>query len=265
MLIFIIKYLFASSIVAVVFLTGCIEETKQVFVTGHRGASGLAPENTISSMLKAIEAGADFSELDVQETSDGVLILLHDPSLKRTTGLEKNIWEIDYAALKGIDAGAWFAPEFKGEPIPTLSAVIDTVRGKMKLNIELKMNGHEKHLVEKVAGLITQKNFISQCIVTSFDFAAIDRIKEINKNIRAGYIFNKMPEEVDIFAAGVDLLSVKYTLVDRDFVEKAHANNKEVHVYTVDDPQDMQRMIAFGVDNIITDRPDILFEILHTR
>jgi glycerophosphoryl diester phosphodiesterase len=178
--------------------------------------------------------------------------------------LENNIWEMDYASLDGIDVGSWFAPEFKGEPIPTLESVIDTVRDKMKLNIELKMNGHEKRLVERVVEIVEEKNFTAQCIVTSFDFESIDSAKKLNKDIKVGYIFSKMPEDIDVFTANVDVLSVNYKLINKDFITKAHANNKEVHVYTVNEPDEMKRLIHLGVDSIITDRPDILVEVLRS-
>jgi glycerophosphoryl diester phosphodiesterase len=247
------------------FLLTCSQQTqKTVLVTGHRGASGLAPENTISAMLKAIEVGSDYSELDVQETSDGVLILLHDNSLKRTTGLEKNIWEMDYASLNGLDAGLWYDAKFKGEAIPLLETVMDTVRGKMKLNIELKYNKHDERLAERVVELVEKKNFIKECIFTSFNFEAINLVRNLNKTIKVGYIFSKKPEGVDVFTADVDLLSVNYKLVDKEFVEKAHANDKEVHVWTVNEPEEMQRLINLGVESIITDRPDILVNLLQT-
>lgn len=240
----------------------CQKNKHTVIVTAHRGASGLTPENTMSAMLKAIEIGSDYAELDVQETKDGVLVLLHDSSLKRTADLDKNIREMNYADLNAIDVGTWFDSTFAGEPIPTLEAVIDAVYGKMKLNIELKMNGHEQCLVERVVELVKKKNFISNCIITSFNFEAINKVKELDPEIKAGYIFSRMPEGIDVFTAHVDLLSVKFTLVDEEFVNRAHANNKEVHVYTVNKPEEMKRLIKLGVDSIITDRPDILIQML---
>ena len=254
--------LFIVIFILFLFISGCEKIEQKVAVTAHRGASGLAPENTMSAMLRAIKEGSDFSELDVQETSDGVIILLHDHTLQRTSGIEKNIWEMEFANLDGIDVGSWFAPEFTDEPIPTLEAVIDSVRGKMKLNIELKMNGHEKMLEERVLEIVEKKEFSNDCIFTSFKFEAIDKVKKLNPGIKAGYIFSKMPERVDVFKANVDLLSVKYEIVDQEFVEKAHANNKEVHVWTVNEPEEMKRLIEIGVDSIITDRPDILVAIL---
>ena len=176
-------------IFGVVVMLGCGKKEKIVEITGHRGASGLAPENTMAAMVKAIEFGADYSELDVQETVDGFIVLMHDDSLQRTTNLEAPIWEKSYEELQVLDAGAWFSDEFKGEPIPTLRSIINAVRGKMKLNIELKMNGHEKQLTEKVVAMVEEEDFISNCILTSFDFGAIKKVKQLNNKIRVGYIF----------------------------------------------------------------------------
>lgn len=232
-------------------------------ITAHRGGAGIAPENTMIAMQKAMELGAGFAELDVQETSDGVLILLHDSTLERTAGVILNIWEMSYDSLVSYEVGAWFAPEFAGEPIPILADVMDAVKGKMKLNIELKMNGHEKLLVEKVLQLIDEKDFESDCIITSFDFAAIKKVRSLNKNLKVGYIFSKYPEDEDVFTADVDLLSVKYKLVDEKFIRKAHANNKEVHIWTVNDPIMMQQLLDWGANSLITNYPDKLRAILN--
>ena len=134
-------------------------KTKDIIVTGHRGASGHAPENTLSAMRIAIEMGAEFSELDVQETADGEIILLHDSSLKKTSGVDKDIWEVNYADLKGLDVGSWFSEEYKNEPIPTLQEAINLVKGKMKLNIELKANKHEKMLAERTLKVVMDNDF----------------------------------------------------------------------------------------------------------
>jgi glycerophosphoryl diester phosphodiesterase len=245
-------------------LFGCGEDNR-VINTAHRGASGKAPENTMIAIMTAIKAGSDFSELDVQETKDGVLVLLHDGNLKRTTGLDRNIWEMPYDSIVGLDAGSWFSSEFKDEPIPTLESVIDAVNGKMKLNIELKMNGHEKQLAERVVALVEDKGFISNCILTSFDFEIINKVKQLNGNIKVGYIFKKIPQNVDVFNANVDLLSVNKKLVDEEFVKKAHAGNKEVHVWTVNESEEMKRLIDLGVNSIITNRPDVLVDLLRYR
>jgi glycerophosphoryl diester phosphodiesterase len=245
-----------------IILFGC-EKNNHVIITAHRGASGLAPENTMAAMVKAIKTGADFSEIDVQETKDGVVILLHDGNLKKTTGLDRNIWEMPYDSIVGLDAGSWFSSEFKDEPIPTLESIIKAVSGKMKLNIELKMNGHEEQLAERVVALVEDKDFISNCIITSFDFEIIHKVKQLNGKIKVGYIFKKMPENVDVFNANVDLLSVNKNLVDEEFVKKAHAGKKEVHVWTVNKSEEMKRLIDLGVNSIITNRPDIMANFIN--
>jgi glycerophosphoryl diester phosphodiesterase len=234
-------------------------------VTAHRGASGHAPENTLSSMQEAINMKADFSEIDVQETADGELILLHDGSLKRTTGLDKGIWKTNYDEVKMLDAGSWFGEKFKGEKIPTLAEVIDSVKGKMRLNIELKTNKHEKKLADLAAQVVKDKNFEKECVFTSFAYSQIKRVKEIDKNLKVGLIFSNMPEDFDVFAADMDLLSVHYKLVDADFVKKAKANGKEVHVWTVNDEAEMNRLIDIGVTSIITNYPDKLNAVLAGR
>ncbi len=243
-------------------ITAC-SQSKDVIVTAHRGASGLAPENTLSSMKAAMENNADFSELDAQETADGVIIVLHDDGLKRTAGAEKNIWEMNYDELKNYEVGSWYDKQFDGEKIPTLQEVIDLVKGKMKINIELKMNGHEKMLAEKVVKIIDQNNFADQCIVTSFNYDEIKKVRKINKDIKVGYIFSKMPEDIDVFTANCDLLSVNKKLVDENFVKKAHENGKAVHVWTVNETEDMERLIALGVESIITNYPNKLNDVLN--
>jgi len=240
-------------------------KTKIIIITGHRGASGHAPENTLSAMRVAIEMGAEFSELDVQETADGEIILLHDSSLKKTSGVDKNIWEVNYADIKGLDVGSWFSEDFKNEPIPTLQEVISLVKGKMKLNIELKANGHEKMLAERTLKVVMDNDFLDQVVFTSFKFDEIRKIRELNKDAKVGYIFGKLPDDVDVFSEDVDVLSVNINTVDAAFVKKAKDAGKEVAVWTVNKPEDMQRMIEIGVDDIITNYPDVLRKILNGK
>jgi len=254
---FLILILFFSSLM----LFCSFQKRIKTAITAHRGASGLAPENTVAAMLKAIEFHADFAELDVQETKDGEIILLHDDDLARTTNDSGVIWEKSLADLKGVDAGSWKGAGFTGEPIPLLKTVIDTVKGKMKLNVEIKINGHQERLEERVVQILEDKNFINDCIVTSFNRPTVEKVKELNPKLRVGLIFSEMPAE-DIYRTNWHLFSVYYELVDQEFVDRAHRAGKEVHVWTVNDPETMKKMISFGVDNIITNRPDILLEVL---
>jgi Glycerophosphoryl diester phosphodiesterase len=238
--------------------------SQKVIITAHRGASGTAPENTLASFSRALQLGADFCELDAQETSDGVLIIHHDKNYKRTTGQDKNVWETPLSVVKQLDAGSFFNPQFKGEKIPLFSDVINLMKGKGKLNIELKTNGHEKKLAEKVVELVTQMDFIDDCIMTSFDVSLINKVKELNPKIKAGYIIGKLPD-FDIFAANIDLISANQSLITKEFVEKAHKAGKEVHVWTVNEPEDMKKMIDLNVNSIITNYPEKVKEILDKK
>lgn len=251
------KYIFLFLIMAITNINNA-----QVQVTAHRGASGLAPENTLAAINLSIELKSDWCEIDVQETSDGIIVLLHDKLLKRTAGVWKNIWDTTYDEVKTLDAGSWFDKKFAGEPIPKLDSIIDTVNGKLKLNIELKLNGHEVALPERVVEIIESKKFVNECIVTSFSKEAINKIKKINPEIKTGFIFDKRSLIKEAFKYPCEILSVNYKLVDKEFVNKANANGKEVHVWTVNDEIVMKELIAVGVDNIITNRPDILVKIL---
>jgi len=232
-----------------------------VLITAHRGASAMAPENTMAAMLAAIQAQADYAELDVQETKDGHVILLHDDNLQRTTTGTGFIWEKTLADLNGIDAGGWKASEFAGEPIPLLSAVIEQVRGKLKLNIEIKINGHQQQIEPRVVKIIEEFDFVEHCIVTSFDSAAIDKVKKLNPRIKVGLIFEEMPC-CDLFHNQWEILSIQYRLINNDFIQNAHQVGKEIHVWTVDPPELMQQLIEAGVDNIITNQPHLLRQIL---
>jgi glycerophosphoryl diester phosphodiesterase len=241
-----------------------LAQNPDVYITAHRGASGLAPENTLAAIKKAMELGAQYSEIDVQETADGKIILLHDDNLKRTAGVNKNIWEIKFDDLKFLDVGSWFDQEFKNEPVPTLESVIDLVKGRMKLNIELKTNGFQVALAERVVKIITEKNFISDCILTSFNFSEVEKVQTIDSDIKYGYIFSKMPDS-NIFDAPGKVLSVNRKLIDHQFLEKAHQAKKEVHVWTVNDTREMSRLIDMGVDNIITNYPDRLYHVVYQK
>ncbi|MFQ5630785.1 MAG: glycerophosphodiester phosphodiesterase, partial [bacterium] len=156
----------------------------------HRGASGYAPENTLIAMQKAIELGAQMSELDVQQTADDALVLFHDDKLNRTSTGKGYLWEKSLAELQTLDAGSWYAKEFSGEPIPTLEQVIELVRGKMRLNIEIKLHGYERHVAQLVVGKIKQANFGDECIVTSCGHDVADSIKALAPELTVGYIFD---------------------------------------------------------------------------
>lgn len=232
-------------------------------VTSHRGNSAYAPENTIPAIESAIENLADFAEIDVQETKDGVVILLHDKNVLRTTGINKNIWDIEYKDLMKLDAGSWFSDEFIGTNIPTLEEVLKLCKGKIKLNIEVKNNGHGIALEEKVVNLIEENDFEDQCVITSVSYTVLKNIKQLNENLKTGYIMtaaygNFYDREY------VDFFSIKSTFVNENIIKKSHERGKEVHVWTVNSSSELEIMKNLMVDNIITDKPILAKEILYS-
>lgn len=239
-----------------------ISNVKTLINCAHRGASGHAPENTLAAMRLAMSMGAHMAELDVQQTADDRLVLLHDDDLERTTNGAGPLWQKPLAKLKTYEAGAWFAPEFAGEPLPTLEEVIALVRGKMKLNIEVKLHGHERNVAKLVVETIRRENFQNECLVTSFGHELVDEIKALAPELQAGYIFGREEYHEGVFRGPVEVLSVNHYLISPEFMRKARAAGKQVHVWTVNDKPLMQRMSDFKVDAIITNFPDRLAEVI---
>ena len=229
-------------------------------ITAHRGGALMAPENTISALKSSIECGADMAEIDVQETKDGALILLHDDSLKRTAGVKKNVWEMNLAEIKKLDAGTSFHERYRGEKIPTLEEVLNFCEGRLDLNIEIKYNGKNKGIVNKVVRTIREAGFQEHCVVTSMNYQFLKQIKKIAPEIRTGYIMTMTYGSISKVSEA-DFFSAKYTYVDEGFVQEAHALGKEVHAWTVNYRGDVKRMMDMGVDNIITDDPVIVRKV----
>jgi glycerophosphoryl diester phosphodiesterase len=223
-------------------------------ITAHRGGAAYAPENTVAALKSAIEMKADYAEIDVQQTKDGVLVLLHDSSLKRTTGYNKFIWEVNYSEVATLDAGSKFGKEFTGERIPTLDEVLKVCKGKINLNIEIKNNGHNQNISANVLSLIEDNNSESYCVITSMDYSLLSNIKELNTDIRTGYILKMAYGDFEN-KTDADFLSIKHTYATKKVIAAAHNSGKEIYVWTVNSRSDIERMKLLDVDNIITDRP----------
>jgi glycerophosphoryl diester phosphodiesterase len=236
---------------------GCFGEKVKLITVAHRGASGTAPENTLASFRQAIQMGANFTELDVQLSKDGYVVLLHDSTLDRTTDGTGPVRNYTLAELKKLDAGSSFAPEFAGEPLPTLDEVIRLVRGKMKVDIEIKVTRFDSILVKKVVEIVRAQHFASNCMITSFNRASIEEAKRIAPEIKTGLIINKLWNDEE-FKGNWDILGVKYTLIDADFINKAKKAHKEIYAYTVNDPEAMKKLVRSGIAGIITNYPELL-------
>ncbi|MGN0394169.1 MAG: glycerophosphodiester phosphodiesterase [Coprococcus sp.] len=224
----------------------------KTLVSAHRGASTEAPENTIPAIQKAIDNEADYVEIDVRLTADGQVVLMHDASTKRTTDGKMKVEDSTYEELLTLDAGSWFSEEYKETRIPTLEEVIKLCKGRIMMNIELKPADSSGALEEAVAKLITEYNMESQCIVTSFNQRSLLKMKSMNKGIVTGYIYT-FGYSNNIEYKGIDVLSISSKYLTRDVVAGAHRKGIIVAAWTVNTSSEMRRMVAIGVDNIITD------------
>jgi glycerophosphoryl diester phosphodiesterase len=230
-----------------------------VRVTAHRGHSHAAPENTLIAIRKAIESGADYAEIDVQQTADGVVVLLHDRDFKRVASDARTIEELPYDEVRKLDVGSWFDASFAGERVPTLAEAIDLCRGRIKMNIELKFYSTDRQLAPAVARLVRAKGFETDCLVTSFEYDALQDMKRNNPRLRTGLTVAYALG--DISRLEVEALSVRADWLSERLLRAAQRRGQEVHVWTVNDARQMARLMQRGVDNLITDDPDLLIRV----
>lgn len=230
-------------------------------VTAHRGYSSDYPENTMLAFLAAIDAGADWIELDVQQTADGEVIVMHDSNFKRTAGLDRNVWEMSYSEVAELDVGRYWAAEFAGTHVSTLAEVLEECGGRIRLNIEIKPTGHETELVERVVALIREYGITEECVVASMSYPVLERVKELDGEIQTVYVMHSaFGKFADLQAA--DNFSVRYNYVTDGMVETVHEQGKELYAWTVNTQKLMEQTLSHGVDNLITDQPEMARRVI---
>jgi glycerophosphoryl diester phosphodiesterase len=222
----------------------------------HRGASSRFPENTLAAFAGAIDAGADMCELDVQLSRDGAVVVIHDDTVDRTTGGRGAVGAMTLEQLKRLDAGVSFGVEFKGERIPTLDEVFACVGGRCALNIELKSAGLE----QKVCATIRDHDALATAIVSSFDWDALDRIRQFHPAVRVGLLASRWPVRLLGAATAIKAHAIhpRADIVTEDLCTAAHERILDVYTWTVDDLDTMRKLIAYGVDGIMTNYPERL-------
>lgn len=241
-----------------------IEYVRTMEVTAHRGASVSYPENTMRAFVGAKELGADWIELDVQQTKDRQLIVLHDTNFKRTTGVDKNTWELSYDEVKKLDAGSFFGKEFQGERIPLLEEVITFAKkNHVKLNIELKPTGHEKDFEKSVVSLIKEYDFSHDCVITSQVYEVLEKVKKEDSSIQTVYVTSFAYGNI-IELEAADSFSVEASSVTKTLVSRIHNSGKEVYAWTVNTQESIGKMIDCHVDNIITDNISLAKDTIYS-
>lgn len=226
----------------------------------HRGASAHFPENTLGAFAAAIDTAADMCELDVQLTMDGALVVIHDETVDRTTDGRGRVDAMTLAELKRLDAGSWRAARFASERIPTLAEVFDLTEGGCGLNIELKATG----VGEMVGRLIRERKAQASTLVSSFDWAELVQVQNVAPEIRVGLLTDRAAARVIDAAMQMKAFAINPAakLVSLQLCARAHQQGLKVYTWTVDDPDDMRRLVEMGVDGIMTNDPEHLRTVL---
>ena len=232
-------------------------------VVAHRGASADAPENTLAAIELAIDQGADWVEIDVQETRDGEIMVIHDSDLKRVGGSNLTVFDSTLADLQSVDIGSWKDPSFSDQRIPTLRQVLALCENRIKLVIELKYYGREQKFEELVADLVDEAGMQDQMIIMSLSYAGIQKMKSLRPNWMVGLLSSVTMG--DITRLDSDFFAVNATFTTRAFVKRTHKRDRKVMVWTVNDPISMSAMMSKGVDGIITDYPAVASRVRAER
>lgn len=235
---------------------------------GHRGAQKVAPENTLAAFERARVMGADGVELDVQLSADGALIVMHDFRVERTTNGQGAVKELKLDYLRGLDAGGWFSPEFRGERVPTLDEVLDWAGDAMLLNIELKsFSLRGDGLEQKVIEAVRREQLQGRVILSSFNPLSLIRAKRIAPEISIGLLYASdlpLPLRRAWLRPVVrpNALHPQWRMVSDPYMTWARRAGYRVNVWTADEFRDQQRLTELDVDAIITNRPDTLAALL---
>jgi len=240
-----------------------LNQQDKATITAHRGSALKAPENTLSAIHQAVEDGADYVEIDVQLTADGVPVLWHDQDMARIFGKPERIGDVRYDDIHHLDAGSWFGDHFAHERIATLEQAVKATRGQARLFVDLKPNRNERALVTAVVQTLQENNAVEGTIIAAADWPSLELAKQMEPGLKTALLaqFVVGPLWQDRY----DILALRLNRATPAAVARAHKAGNELHVWTVNQPSDMARFLDMGVDNIITDRPDVLAELMAER
>lgn len=235
----------------------------RIEVMAHRGASDVAPENSISSVRYAIDAGADWVEIDVQETADGEVVVFHDSDLMKLARNKLKIWDATMEDLRRIDIGSSFDTQFAEERVPTLADVLEICRGKIGVIIELKYYGHDRHLEQRVVDIVEHCEMANDVMVMSMRPDGMKKLKAIRPLWKCGLILSVSVGDIQRIEA--DFLAVNAMFATRSLINRSHTAGKQVFVWTIDDAATMSRLMNRGIDGILTNSPKVAREVLKQR
>lgn len=240
-------------------------ESARARIIAHRGASHEAPENTLAAFRAAIEAEAEGIELDVQTSRDGVPMVIHDPSLERTTNGHGPVGQASAAEMAALEAGTWFQPPMPGEHVPTLAAVLALLEPTpLELHIELKTaRVAYPGLVPAVLQAVEAAGMSERVVLSSFNHHSLLEVRRLAPRVACAPLLYEVFIEPWRYAVqhGFRALHAQHATIDAELVRASHEAGVAVRAYTVDEPEEAQRLLALGVDGLITNEPARLLRL----
>jgi glycerophosphoryl diester phosphodiesterase len=225
----------------------------------HRGASGTCPENTLRAFAAALDLGVDAVELDCQLTADGALAVIHDETLDRTTDGLGPVGARTWAEIARLDAGLWKGERHRGARVPRLADVLDLVAGRALVNVEIKSRRDVGRIETPLVELVRAAGAAEWVVFSSFHHRAVQAVRAGAPWARLAILCNAGPAAGALALAAevaAGCIAPRHTLVDAALVAAAHARDLGVWVWTVNEPADVRRLQALGVDAIFSDYPE---------
>jgi len=235
------------------------KEKNEILIIGHRGASKVAPENTLLAFEKSIELKADYIEFDLRKTKDGEVVIIHDSNTIRTTGYDGEVRDMMLSELKQIDFG-------DGERIPTLKELVNSFGNRIGFLFDFATAG----LAEDVVKILKHHELKEKPVFSSFITSEILKLREIDKELRLGYLIIKQEKSKNRIMKTVDKavknqfysMNLYFDVIDKEMVRYVHNSNLKIYAWTVNERNDIKNLIDLGVDAIITDDVLLAKELL---
>lgn len=234
----------------------------------HRGICGHVPENTMAAFEKALEAGYDYIELDVQMSADGKLVVIHDKTVDRTTNGSGKINNMSWEELKQLDAGSWYHAAFSGEKIPLLEEVLDKFSGRIGFLIDLKRPSQYPGIEDRLADMLRSRKLTGEdgnVIVQSFDFRTLKAFHRLLPEVPVGILIRTKQQmtqrKLEHFSTFAKYINPRQRLVNIDSADRIHRHGMGIMVWTVKNPENISPLLSAGVDGMITNHPLFTAEI----
>ena len=225
-------------------------------IEAHRGDSACAPENTLAAFKRARDMRASWIELDVQQTRDREIIVMHDPTVDRTTDGEGRVEDLILADLKRLDAGAWFGDAFMGESVPTLAEVADLVGDSTtRLNVEVKAAGFEPSEADRIVSVLRNAGVLGSCVISSFSTEALLAVRSVDASICLALIGDGEEILAGALKHAFSWIHAQFKTVDEGLVKRAHAAGITVNTWTMDEPSQYTHYRDLGLQKLCTNRP----------